>query len=314
VRKLIPLAFALCLVPLPAVSQIDESWAAVETVEVQAPPGPAVWHLTRGASEVWILGTVGAMPEGLSWNRQYLSELLDGAREILMPPRPSVGILEGAWFLLTNGSKLSLPRGQALEATLPADLRAHFIATRTAIGRSESRYKTDTPIRAAVRLQTDFQDKTRLYAWEPSHTIRDLADAKHVKISNVAKYEIVDAMKEVLRLDPGQQQHCLAQAVEDIDRLTAHADIAARAWAVGDIATVKQHYAESRLYDCVIAAVQSVANFNERQITDYTNAIDTALNQPGKTIVAIGIGPLLRQNGVLQRLKARHIAIEGPGD
>ncbi len=113
----------------------QQNWGAPEIVEVQAKPGPAVWHLTRGDSEVWILGTVGAMPDGFKWNKDYLAELLDGARAILMPPRPSVGLFEGAWFLLTNGSKFSLPRGQSLEPTLPADLEARFAALRQHLGR-----------------------------------------------------------------------------------------------------------------------------------------------------------------------------------
>ncbi len=222
------------------------------------------------------------------------------------------GDFEGAWFLITNGSKLSLPRGQRLEATLPEALRAHFIAARTAIGQDEDRYATDTPIRAAIRLQTDFKDKTKIYGYEPDATIRDLSRAKHVPISVIAKYEIVDAMKEVLNLSMAQQQACLGEAVEDVDRQSAHAAAAAKAWAVGDIKGVKQNYAESRLDDCVINAVQPVAALNERNVIDMAGAIDAALNQPGKTIVLVPIGPLLRKDGLLQRLEAAHIAIEGP--
>jgi hypothetical protein len=295
-----------------AAAQPAEDWSQIETVEVKAQPGPAVWHLTRGSSEVWILGTVGPMPSDLAWNRQYLSDLVDGARAILMPPRASIGLLEGAWFLITNGSKLSLPRGQTLEAGLPEALRRRFAATRTAIGRDEDRYKTDTPIRAAIRLQTDFQDKTKIYGWEPNATLRDLSRSKHVPIGAIARYEVVDAFKEVLNLNLAQQQACLGQAVEDVDRLSAHAAAAAHAWAVGDIKTVEANYAESRLYDCVIAAVQHVADLNERNVADTVAAIDAALNKPGKTIVVVQIGPLLRRNGVLQRLQAMHLPIEGP--
>src|SRR5580704_11814959 len=161
-------------------NQQQENWGAPEIVEVQAKPGPAVWHLTRGDSEVWILGTVGAMPDGLKWNKDYLAELLEGARAIVMPPRPSLGLFEGAWFLLTNGSKLSLPRGQSLEATLPDTLRGRFIATRTALGQDEGRYRTDTPLRAALRLQGDFGDKSGLSGREPNATIQQLAHDKHV--------------------------------------------------------------------------------------------------------------------------------------
>src|SRR5579859_5099393 len=90
------LALMMGALPFDATAQTlqtgpAENWAAPEIVEVQAAPGPAVWHLTRGDSEVWILGTVGSMPDGLKWNKDYLAELLDGARAIVMPPRPSIG-------------------------------------------------------------------------------------------------------------------------------------------------------------------------------------------------------------------------------
>jgi uncharacterized protein YbaP (TraB family) len=286
--------------------------AATETVQVHAAPGPAVWHLTRGNSEVWILGTVGTMPRGLEWNHDYLSQLLDGARAILMPPRPDVGIFGGAWFLITNGSKLSLPRGQALEASLPDALRTRFVATRTAIGQDENRYRTDTPIRAALRLEGDFQDKAALSGREPAATIADLASSHHVPIAPVSRFEVLDALKQVLDLSFDQQRVCLAQAVADVDQQSGHAAIAARAWAIGDIKTVKANYSESQLFNCMNAEAQSVAGINEHIVTDYTAAINAALDKPGKTVVAIGIGPLLRRGGVLERLQALHIAMEGP--
>jgi len=285
-----------------------------ETVEVKAAPGPAVWHLTRGDSEVWILGTIGTLPRDLEWNKAYLSDLLEGARAIVMPPRPSIGILEGAWFLIVNGSKLSLPRGQALEAILSDDLRARFIATRTRLDESDSHYRTDTPIRAAIRLQQDFRDKVKLSGREPNSTIASLARSKRVASAPIARIEVLDAARDVLRLNIAQQSVCLGQSVEDVDHQSVHADIAARAWAIGDIKTVKAHYAESRLGDCVIAAVNSIGNIAEKNVADYIGAVDAALNQPGKTIVVIDMGTLLRANGVLARLAARKIAIEGPAE
>ena len=291
-----------------------ENWGAPEIVEVQAAPGPAVWHLTRGESEVWILGTVGGMPDGLTWNKNYLAELLDGARAILLPPRPSVGVFEGAWFLLTNGSKFSLPRGQALEPSLSPELRARFVATREHLGQTENRYKTDTPLRAALRLFQDLQDKLNLTREEPRDTIDSLARSKHVPNAPIARYEVLDAAEDVLKLNPEQQRVCLAQSVEDVDRQLTHAVPAAQAWAIGDIRNVKANYAESRLADCVIAAVHSVAGLNERNVADYTAAINAALDKPGKTIAVIDIGPLLRRDGVLERLQALKVAIEGPAE
>jgi hypothetical protein len=313
------LALAMFLLPVSAIAQTAETppmvtWAEPEIVEVQAAPGPAVWHLTRGASEVWILGTVGAMPDELSWNKDYLRELLDGAREILLPPRASIGVFEGGWFLLTHGGEFSLPRGQSLEPSLSPDLRARFVALREKLGEEESRYRTDTPLRAALRLFQDLSDKLDLTRDEPRDTIRSLARSKRVPFAPIAKYEVLDAAEDVLKLDLAQQKVCLAQSVDDIDRAYANAIPAAQAWAVGDIRAVKAHYGDSRLLDCVTAAVHSVANINERNVADTVAAISTALDKPGKAIAVIDIGPLLRRGGVLERLKAAQVSIEGPAE
>ena len=302
----------LCADAQTAPAPLVETWGEPEVVEVQARPGPAVWHLTRGDSEVWILGTVGAMPDGLKWNKEYVAELLDGARAILLPPRPSIGVFEGAWFLLKNGSKFSLPRGQSLEPGLAPDLRARFVALREKLGEDEGRYRTDTPLRAALRLFQDLGDKLDLTRDEPRDTIDRLARVKRVPAAPIARYEVLDAAEDVLKLDLAQQKLCLAQSVEDTDRAFAHAVPAAEAWAVGDIKGVKANYGESRVLDCVTAAVHSVADINERNVADYTSSINAALDKPGKTIAVIDIGPLLRRNGVLERLEALNVAVEGP--
>ena len=315
--KILSLAALLVASPLWAQTPSTEAsqiWGTPEIVEVKAPPGPAVWHLIRGESEVWILGTVGAMPDGLKWNKEYLAELLDGTRAILLPPRPSVGVFEGAWFLIKNGSKFSLPRGQALEAQLTPELRARFVALREKLGEDEGRYRTDTPLRAALRLFQDLSDKLDLTRDEPRDTINSLARKAHVPSAPIARYEVLDAAEDVLKLDLAQQKVCLAQTVEDVDRAFSHAIPAAEAWAVGDIRNVKVNYGDSRVLDCVTAAVHSVADINERNVADYTGSINAALDKPGKTIAVIDIGPLLRRNGVLERLEALGVSVEGPAD
>lgn len=300
--------------PLAAPAQAVDDWADIESVEVHEKPGPALWHLTRGDSEVWVLGMAGAMPKDMEWNKAYVSELLDGARTILMPPKADIALTDIAWFLIRHGGKLSLPRGQNLEDTLPGDLRARFVAVRDKVGDDIDDYRTDIPIRAAMRLQTDARDKTDLSFREPRRTIENLAYRKRIPMAPVTRFEAMDAVRDVFKLTPSQQHACLAQALEDVNWALDHAETAARAWAVGDIKTVKAHYSEWRLGNCVIAAVQRFSDIDSRNIAEYVSAIDAALNKPGKAIVVIHMGPLLRKNGVLERLQARGIAIEGPAE
>ncbi len=295
-------------------AQTVPDWAQIEAVEVRARPGPALWHLTRGSSEVWILGLVGAMPKDLDWNKQYLSDLLDGARAILMPPKANVGLVDVGWFLIMHGSELSLPRGQSLDASLPDSLRARFAAARDSVGGDAGDYRTDIPIRAAIRLQQDFMKKASLSGGEPRDTISGMAYRKHIPSAPVTRFEAMDAVRDILKLTPEQQRTCLAEAVDDVNWGLAHAGTAARAWAVGDVRAVKANYTQSRLGDCITGAVHAIGDIDARNTAETAAAIDAALNQPGKTVVVIGMGPLLRRGGVLERLQALHVTIESPAE
>jgi len=312
--KTAALALTFVALAFDAQAQVLPEWAQVEAVEVRERPGPAVWHLTRGNSEVWLLGLAGALPRDLDWNKQYLSELLDGARAILMPPKADIALTDIAWFLIRHGGELSLPRGQSLEDGLPEDLRARFIVARDRVGGDASDYRTDIAIRAAMRLQQDLREKLDFSFREPRATIENLAYRKRIKNDPVTRFEAMDAIREVLTLTPQQQRSCLAQAVEDVNWALGHADRSAQAWAVGDIRTVKANYSEWRLGTCIMAAVQKFSDIDGRNVSEYVSAIDAALDKPGKTIVVINMGPLLRKNGVLERLTAKHITIEAPAE
>ena len=309
-KKAFFLALSLSVLLLaPGVRAQDES------VEVATRATPPLWRLSRPAnpdSEVWVIGTVGAMPRGLDWNKKAIADLLDGARTILMPPQPSIDIVDIGWFVIWHGGEFSLPRGQTLDATLPDAVRAHFVTVRTSLGQDEDRYKTDIPLRAILRLQGDFQDKYKLGGGEPGRTIRSLASSKRVPIAPVGKFEVMDTLRAALKMPQDKQSACFATALDDIDRMAQHAEIAARAWASGDFKTVKAHYAEYHTMDCITASLQSAAGINEYQVATYVSAVDEALTKPGKTIVTIGIGPLLRDNGVLARLVKQGVVVEAP--
>ena len=158
-----------------------------------------------------------------------------------------------------HGSELSLPRGQALEAGLPPELRGRFIAARDAVGDGRRAITAPTfpsaPPSGCSRIS---MRKMELGYREPRcDASESLARRKRIPNRPVDRnIEAMDAVRDMLKLDPAQQRACLAQAVEDMNWSLAHAGRAAHAWAVGDIRTVKANYSESRLFNCVMAAVR----------------------------------------------------------
>ena len=289
-------------------------WAPNEVVVVSAQsPGPAFWHLKKGDSEIWILGTPGVMPEKLSWNSTHLAEVIAGAQAVLLPPQASAGFFETSWFLITNRGLLSMPDDKKLEDTLPPELRARFVAARQSIKRDRDRYEDDPPIIAAMELQRDFVKANNFSGEEPGLTVEKIARAKHVPVRNIASYGALAMVKEFLRLPMAAQQACLENAVSDVEVRAVHAAPAAEAWAVGDLKGIKAHYATPNLAKCA-KGTQSFSKLYQRAVTDYVAAIDQALSKPGKTVMLTDIGSLLRSEGIAEKLRAQGVVIEGPAE
>jgi uncharacterized protein YbaP (TraB family) len=310
---LFPLTSAAVAQDTAAVSPPVQDWSTtIETVVVTAQkPGPALWHIAANGSDVWILGTVSPLPEGLAWNTDELAKIIDGANIVYMPPSLTAGLFEVSWFLLTGLGSLKQPDGQTLEASLPAHLRARFVATRIKLGKDADTYADYLPPLAAQNVENDFREHAQLDSRTVEEQISKIARAKHVKTQALATYDLMPIIHEVPNLSAQQQQECLVDALDDIDVQSVHANDAARAWAVGNLAGVKAHYSEIKLYECFRHTKSFAADW-EHVIDDGLVAVQSALAKPGKSLIVIGIGPLLRKNGLLDRLQERGIAVEAP--
>ncbi|MDE2112772.1 MAG: TraB/GumN family protein [Alphaproteobacteria bacterium] len=315
--SVIVVAMSLLLLSASSVAEdrpppVDDWTNEVVVVRAQQ-SGPAFWHLSRGDSEIWILGTLGPMPEKLGWDTTQLAQVIDGARVVLMPPEASANIFEIGWFLLTNSSVLSIPEGKTLEETLPPDLRARFVAARESIKRGADRYEDDPPVVAALKLENDFSKANELSWDEPRQTVEKTARKAHVKVRNIADYSALAMVKEFLRLPPEAGRACLENAVSDVEIRSVHAVPAADAWAVGDVKGIKANYSPGNLEKCAKLTV-SFSKLYERGVNDSLAAIDDALAKPGKTVMLVDIGSLLRNTGVAEKLRAHGVVIEGPAE
>lgn len=287
-------------------------WAPDETVVVSAQgQGPALWHIKKGESEIWILGTVSPMPKGLAWNSTHLAEIIKGARAVLVPPKASAGFFETSWFLVTHRSLLSMPGDQKLEDSLPPPLRARFVAARTALEIDAEKYEDDPPVLTAVELLTAYNKARALETSEPMATVERLARQNKVPLKLVGEYGALAMVKELLRLPVEAQVTCLEASVAYTEQATAHNRLLAEAWATGNLRQIKAHYVPDRFADCA-KQVSSYGKLNERAVADYLKVIHEALAQPGKVVLVTDVGSLLRSTGVAEQLHKEGLIIEGP--
>ena len=298
--------------PPAALEPVVPQWAEIETVEVHAAPGPPLWHVTKGNSEVWILGMIGALPKGVTWNQQILSDLLQGSRAIVMPARPKIDVLDVGWFLLGHCCSLFRLDSGKLDDFLPPPMRLKLAAMVQSVGGNLKDYQGDEPLGAANRLHRDFVKKYELDGDSPMDAVSKLASAKNVELEPAFRFDPMPIIREAIKLTLEQQRPCLDAATEDAARMAEHGRAMGDAWVVGDIKGVKEHFAESRTQDCLAAAVHAYGAIDQNRVPAFVAAIDDALDKPGKTIAVIGIGALLRKGGVLEQLEAQHLTIEGP--
>lgn len=288
-----------------------KDWVQETVVVTARSPGPLLWRAHRGTGEVYILAIVGAMPEGLKWNHTHLEKILDGAKTLYLQPRAEVGLVEGAWFLLTDRSSLELPNDEHLEDVLPPSLKERFVRAREKFHRDAGRYEDFLPAFAGFRLFGDFFDDAKLEPREPARTVERLAGRKDVPSHPIATYEALPVIKDIAKMSPAQNLTCLKAALDDIDVEDAHQVAAAQAWATGDLDAMKANYSEATLFAC-LETVPSFATAWKQSAADTARAIDAALADGGKSVLLVSLGALLRKDGVLDHLRAEGVTVDDP--
>ena len=291
-----------------------QDWSNVETVTVVSPkPGPALWHIARNGSDVWILGIDSPLPKDLKWNQDEITGIITGANVVYLQPELKAGLFEATWFLLTGLHTLKQPDGQTLLGSLPPDLRARYAEWLVKLGKDADTDEDYLPAIAALDLENTFESKIGLDGRSPNSQVSRIADHNDVTAKPVASYEAMPVVDEIPKLSPAEQAVCMKDALDDLDTQSIHAVPAAQAWATGDLAGIKAHYSDAKLYGC-FDQTKSFADDRERVVGETISAIQDSLNKPGKSLVLVSLGYLLRKDGLLDRLKAQGITVEGPKD
>jgi hypothetical protein len=284
----------------------------IETVVVTAhQPGPLMWRVTKGDSTVILLALVEPVPEHLDWNDTGVRAALKGAHQLLLQPRASVGLVEGLWFLAWHSDTIYLPSETPMESTLPAPLRARFVAARDAIHRDADRYASLRVPLAGLRLEGDFLKANNLEYDEPVDTLKNIARGTGVPVKAIAEYAALPMLKQLPAMPAATNEICLKSSLDDIDALRVHAMPAAQAWAKGDLDGIKANYSDQRFESC-IQSLPTFAALFQRAVNDSVNALHTALTKPGKTVMLVSMGALLRQHGLLEKLEAERLMVEPP--
>ena len=301
-------------------TEADANSAIAEVTVVGEHEGPRMWRVTRNDHSLWILGTVTPLPRKMIWQSSSVEALLPQMQEVL-PAWPSIGV--GAnpftalhlYFVWRKIQKS--PDRMKLKDQLPSALYARFSALKARYAPHDDRVEELRPMLAAGRLLDDTLDASGLtFRNEVQKTVLRLARKQGVKIhQNKLKVDDpVDVLKELGETPREGEIACLEAIVTRLESDIGPMQARARAWALGDVDTLRKLPHTDDRTACLSAITTSnrVRTLVERAEDDWMTEALQALRENQSTLAVQSMDRLLGDQGILATLRAKGYQVEGP--
>jgi uncharacterized protein YbaP (TraB family) len=304
--------------PAPAASGGAEQPQEVEVTGER--PGPRLWRVSRGDHVVWLLGTLDPLPRKMIWRSKEVESVL-GEVQAVIPTNPAVSVHANpfTWVRLYfqwRGVQVLDGNGR-LQDVVPGPLYSRVMALVGRYDAGDHKIERMKPIFAALRLYRQALEFAHLV---PGNAAQDevisLAHKSHVPIvqSKLKIEEPRDLLAQIGQLPHQAQVNCLEAVVERLETGMEPMQQEAAAWAMGDVASLRQLMIPKTMDVCTAAVSMSTQT---RQLIDDANngwdhQVDLALANNRSTLALKPIHELIGTRGILAAFKARGYSVEGP--
>jgi hypothetical protein len=304
-----------------AAPKSDAEGDAIEEISVVGErPGPSLWRVTNGDHVLWILGTLDPLPKDMTWRSHEVESVLREV-QVVLPNEPAVSVHAGPityvqmFFQLRRVRKI--PGDHTLKDWLPPELYARWAALKMRYHVSGGGIDKETPVLAGLDLYVRALDVSKLLRGPAiENSVLKMARKDKVQIQQVRL--TVDDPRGVISewgaMSQEAQVSCLEALVgrleTDLDTIRAQA----RAWALGDVATLRKlpYPKEIQACDAAFGMTGHMRQLIDAVRSQQNAALEGALTQGHTTLAIRPIYDLLGSNGTLAKLKSAGYAVEGP--
>lgn len=333
--RALPLALMAAVLCCPPVMAAQS--AAAAAVEVPAPmeevvvtgehEGPRLWKVHKpgnpnGQSEhvLWILGTVTPLPKKMIWQSDAVEQVLRQSQEVV-PAWPAFGIGSNPFTLLRVWiqwrSIQKIPDRMNLSEVLPPQLYARFSALKARYAPNDTRLNELRPGFAAERLLDEALDASGLTLHnEVQREVLKLARKDGVRIhqDKLRVEHPVDVLKDVGKTPMSGEVACLEAVIGRLETDIGPMQARARAWALGDVDTLRKLVHPDDRTACIEAVSTSdrVRELITRAQEDWFLAVEDALARNQSTLAVQSMDRLLGEKGTLAVLRKQGYEVEGP--
>ncbi len=314
--------------PVAADADAEQASAAVqlETILVTGEqPGPGLWKVSKGDHVLWILGTVSPLPKKMVWLAPTTEAVIAESSEIIAPPQATVGI---GWFkamtmLPTLLGARKNPDGVKLKDVVPPDLYARWQVQKQRFLGKDKDSEGWRPIFAGSELYARAIDKSGLadrgVVWP---VVRKLAKKHRIPVTQPRlKLDIQHARKTVktFRKSELDDLACFDRLLDRVEHQLPALAERANAWAVGDLAALRQQDYSDLKNPCWTAIMQSsfvadqkLGDLEQRLDQLWFDAAEKALAEHRQSFAQLPINTLIEADGYVARLIAKGYSVEAP--
>jgi uncharacterized protein YbaP (TraB family) len=282
--------------------------------------GPRLWTVRKGDHTLWILGTISPLPKKMIWQPDAVEEVLKQTQEVI-PAWPAYGIGANpltALRVYIEWRRLQKPPDNLpLRESLPPELYARVTALKARYAPRDEKLEQMRPMLAARELLTRGFDAAGLALHnEVQQQVLTLARRQGVRVhqDKLKIEDPVNVLKDVGATPLAGEVACLEAVVTLLETDVGTMQTRARAWALGDVDTLRQLPQAENRAACVTAVSTSdrVRKLIARAEADWLIAVEDSLARNRGTLAVQSMDRLLGEQGALAAFRARGYSVEGP--
>jgi uncharacterized protein YbaP (TraB family) len=291
-----------------------------EVVVTGEQPGPALWRVTSGDHVLWLLGGVSQLPGKVTWRSKQLEAVLSGSQEVLLDQGVSSRPRTKREGIAMNKAT-TLPGGKTLKDVLPSDLYARVEVARRAFAPADKGFERLRPFHAANRIAMGSMKPLGLAPFGARYVVAKLAAKERLPVTHIADTEGIAPSLTVSEANAATTP-CLEAAVAILENGGAGVRALANAWAVGDIAALRElvpRYdmggTNPRMVECEVALhgrERGTSDVAAKHAEKWLAAAERSLAANKSTVAVVSMSELLTPAGYLSALRARGYEIVEP--
>jgi uncharacterized protein YbaP (TraB family) len=299
-----------------AAGRADQLPPALDEIVVTAErAGPGMWHVHRGAANVWILGSISPLPRDITWRSKQVETVLESTSQVLVQKPLEISIPRILWMLIADRKYLMVGKGKKLRDVLPPDLYRRFAAQRSNVGEDADKWERYRPIIAAAFLQRDAFHQVKLsMRLDLGAALRVLAKKHGVRIEEIKVAGVSDMLEALKTMPAATERTCVEASLTTIESGLPRLVDRAQAWAVGNVERIANLPELKDVDACRTAldAGKGALDVIGRIRQTWLENIEKYLRSAGTTIAVVNLDMLLERGGLLDELRAKGYEIDAP--